>query len=543
MATEAKEQSKFMRDFMDARRTGCPLVIIETADPATCIRQVAAKSKNSPIVCWDKSQSITYKNDMGKCMLEQYLEADQQVAEQTTWGPSELEQVLKEANKFPGKDQKVNIEVEEKNKKRTVEFKLLGGTILFIMNGHRFIDSMEYQEAQEVRQALWNLRDRYKTNLRMVVLLCPSIRLPEELKHDFIILDHPLPTPNEIGSLTKKIFSQTHLPEPEEKVITNIGQEVNGLSLFAIEQVMSMSITEAGMDMERLWMHKKKSIEQTPGLKIWRGPETYKDVQGIPILKEYGSMLMESDDGPTYLIFMDELEKQLAGTEGSDTTMQEMHGQMLSWMADEEILGLMEVGQPGCSKSFFAKALAGQYKRLLVILNLSEVKSKWVGESTGQMKSILKTLTAIGKPLLIATSNNISKLSPELRDRFNLGTFFLDFPDIEGRKPLWKQYKDKYGITSDVTWNDDMWSPRNIRDCCSLANRLKCSLEKASKKIVPVKQSDLASIYRRREMADGKFLSAEVEGVYSWKKEKGKEVFTPEEGMRAIEHNQGFGEA
>lgn len=524
---QTKKESKFMDEYSRARRTGVPLLAIETTDPAAVMKQITAKNADYPVVSWDKSDGFSARNDMGKLMLKAILGASDKdeanSAELNRWSSiNDPESALRMASRFPGeKDQ--------------LQSKLKAGTILFMLNGHLFLNSNEYANAIEVRQSLWNLRDQYKKNLRMVIILCPSIQLPEELKQDVIILDHPLPTSEELVELEKRVYKSVNLQEPEEKVLVNIAQEVKGLSQFEVEQVLAMSITEHGMDMDKLWEKKKKSVEQTPGLRIYRGPENFSYLQGVSSLREHLSMIMESDDAPTFIVFMDELEKQLSGTKGADTTMQEMHGQMLSWMADEEILALLVTGQPGCSKTHSAKCVAGEYQRLLALLNLSEVKSKWVGESTGQMKAILKKLTSIGKPLLIATSNNIDVLSPELRDRFNMGTFFADFPDKAGRVPLWKQYKDKYKIKSFVTWDDDSWSPRNIRDCCSLAARKKCTLEQAKDFIITIKQSDSESIEKRRNAARGKLLSTDYPGVY-------KGVVKPAEEERTI-NLTGVGEA
>jgi hypothetical protein len=57
-------------------------------------------------------------------------------------------------------------------------------SILFMSNLHRYLDP-------QVIQAVWNLRDPFKSNTRMLVILCPSMTLPPELTQDVLVLDEP----------------------------------------------------------------------------------------------------------------------------------------------------------------------------------------------------------------------------------------------------------------------------------------------------------------------------------------------------------------
>lgn len=526
-------EAKFLRDFKAARRAGVPLLAIETADPTSCMKQIRGISKTAPIVTWDKSEGfLAEESALGGLMLTEILgeKADPGTGEQANnWAIVEFDAAMRKASEFPGRGKPVAGQ------------KLGNGSILFVMSGDSFLDN-QCPESVVNRQAFWNLRDQYKKNFRMVVLLCSSIQLVGQLKQDVIVLDHPLPTTEELEETVKIIYQEAKLEEPKPPAITSIAQEVKGLSQFTAESVLAMSITPEGMDMSQLWMHKKKTIEQNPGMSVWSEMIDLDMVQGIQNIKDFGRMVMESEDGPTYVLFLDELEKQLAGTVGHDDTMKEMHGQWLAWMANNEVMAMLLTGQPGCGKTHFAKALAGQYHRMLAILNLSEVKSKWVGESTGQFKTILKTCSSIGKPLVIATTNDPEILSPELKDRFNLGTYFVDFPGKKERRASWEQYADKYStqkhkINPDINFDDELWSPRNIRDCCSLAKVSKWPLEKVAKSIITIRQSNYQSIVQRRKNAAGRYLSAEYPGVYQVEKIQDSAT------VRAIDLTSGVGEA
>lgn len=497
--TEPKTESKLVKDFKAARRAAVPILVIESADPASCMRQIRIAAKSAPLICWDKTQGFTPKNKEGEAALTEAIgPADDDSGNATNaWSILEPETAIKAAARFPGKTS------------------TSGGTILFFLNAHLFLDRQLYNEAASVIQGFWNLRDLYKQNTRTVVLLVPSITLPEELKQDVLILDDPLPTDVELGGLVKAMYKAAQLPNPDETTTLRATEAVKGLSAFSAEQVVAMSLTENGLDLDMLWDRKRKTIEQTPGLKIWKGNETFNDVRGVQNMKDYLTAIMEGEDSPTFFTFWDEMEKMYAGTAGDMSGVsQEMHGQVLTWMADYDIPAIMMIGHPGCSKSYIVKATAGQFKKPLVLMNISELKGSLVGQSTQQLKSALKMLSAIGKPLVLGTCNNLDSLSPELKDRFKLGTFFFDLPSAEERKAVWDIWMSKYKLSKQEINFDEGWTPRNIRDCCELAWRLKKSLQEAKEFIVPVIRSNPQRIEALQKMANMKFLSASKPGIY-----------------------------
>ena len=48
-----------------------------------------------------------------------------------------------------------------------------------------------------------------------------------------------------------------------------------GLAAFPAEQVLAMSLSRTGLDLDQLWERKRQVIEQAPGLSVWRGGETF----------------------------------------------------------------------------------------------------------------------------------------------------------------------------------------------------------------------------------------------------------------------------
>src|SRR5262249_42251839 len=129
----------------------------------------------------------------------------------------------------------------------------------------------------------------------------------------------------------------------------------------------------------------------------------------------------------------------------------------------------------------------------------------------------LNVITAVGggKALFIATCNRIATLPPELRRRFQLGTWFFDLPTEEERRRIWNLYLNKYAQLDDSDMpQDEGWTGAEIKQCAKLASELGITLKEAARFIVPVSRAAAEEIENLRRQADGRFLSASYPGVY-----------------------------
>ncbi len=117
---------------------------------------------------------------------------------------------------------------------------------------------------------------------------------------------------------------------------------------------------------------------------------------------------------------------------------------------------------------------------------------------------------------VIATSNNISELPPELTraERFD-AIFFLDLPGRSQKDAIWQMYLRRFGLDpSQVLPEDESWTGAEVRACCRLAALLDVSLMEAAKNVVPVAATSAESVQRLRSWSSGRCLSAESGGIY-----------------------------
>jgi hypothetical protein len=477
-----------------ARRVSVPIVSINTPDPAETITTMAAALAGGVIIAWDIVDGLRAVNrpaELAAKAKDEATPAEMAVAallgtfDQTQGNPIEL---FRTAKRLP-KD-----------------------AILFVSMADRLMTD------PSVIQAIWNLRDLFKANGRMLVLLSAAGQLPPELAGDVVSLDEPLPEADRLATIVRESHDQVDLKIDDAGIALAV-EAVQGLPAFQAEQTVAMSLKRSGIDLGALWERKRKQIEQTPGLKVQREPVKFSDIGGVEVIKSFLSRILGGKTRPNAIVFIDEIEKFMAGSGGggdSSGVSQDQLGQLLSYMQDQSAAGCIFVGPPGSAKSMVAKATGSEAGVPTISLDLGGMKGSLVGQSEQNLRNALKVITAVsnGRTLWIATCNAIADLPPELRRRFTLGTFFFDLPDADERASIWDLYLRNYSLKKGKV-PDEGWTGAEIRQCCDIAWRLGCTVDEAGRYVVPVSKSASEQLERLRKAAEGRFLSASKPGVYS----------------------------
>ena len=118
---------------------------------------------------------------------------------------------------------------------------------------------------------------------------------------------------------------------------------------------------------------------------------------------------------------------------------------------------------------------------------------------------------------VVCTCNDISKLPPEYSrsERFD-GVWFLDLPDVQQRRAIWKIYLDLFGLDPKQPKPVDAdFTGAEIRSCCRLAALLDVSLVEAAQNVVPVARTAQEAVGRLRTWATGRCLDADRGGLFS----------------------------
>jgi hypothetical protein len=506
----------FVKTFLAARTVSTPLVAVRTPDPASSIRAISDAVGSvdekagmvTPLASWDIIRGLVGLNQEGKRTVKETLTIGDSQA--LSMKPTDA---LEFADAFDE------------------------DTILFFVNAHRFY------EDPGVAQGIWNLRDPFKGAGKMLVLLTtPGATLPPELSFDVLVLDEPLPSIPDLERIVLDTYAAAELNAPGPEIMTRATDALIGLAGFPAEQALAMSLTPKGLDTAGLWERKRRLIEQTPGLSIWRGKDSFDQIGGADNIKQFLTSVFNGIDPPRVIGFIDEIEKAFAGF-GTDSSgvKTDMTGTMLTLMQDLDVDGCLFLGPPGCAKSAVGKAAGNLAGKLTIGFDFSAMQNSEVGKSGERLRAAFNIMKAIseGRMMFIATCNSIGSLPAELRRRFKLGTFFFDLPTAQERQVIWEIYRRKYGVSGKLP-DDEGWTGAEIKECCHKAYRLKISLERAASYVVPVAKSAAEQIKTLRMQASGKYISASTPGVYQYDESAGSTIAGPsrrkirEEATRAV---------
>jgi len=360
-----------------------------------------------------------------------------------------------------------------------------------------------------------------------VLLVAPGFKVPAYVAGDVVCLDERLPGAEELRAVVAGIVGDAGLSGVvDADTIERAAGSLAGLSAFAAEQAVALSVSKVGLDLAGLWDRKRRTIEQTPGLSVWRGGETFADLGGLSAIKARLSRILVGRRAPRVVVFIDEIEKAMGGASGGDLsgTKQDMLGALLSWWQDNDAAGFLLMGHPGSGKSAIAKAAGAEAGIPTIAFDFAGMQSSLVGESGARLRGALSVVSAVaggesgkGRVLVLATCNGLQGLAPELRRRFSLGQYFFDLPTADELSTIWSLWCRRYGRPDgEARPACDGWTGAEVRACCDIADREGVDLVAAAGGVVPVARSSAEVVEQRRREASGRLLNASAPGVYQY---------------------------
>ena len=133
----------------------------------------------------------------------------------------------------------------------------------------------------------------------------------------------------------------------------------------------------------------------------------------------------------------------------------------------------------------------------------------------GTMLSWLSTTRATSSWSPPATTSASCRPEFSRAERWD-GMFFLDLPGQHEKDVIWRMYVEKFGLDPDQPRpNDRDWTGAEVRSCCRLAALLDVPLVEAALNVVPVAVTAGESVERLRNWASGRCLSADRPGLYT----------------------------
>ena len=329
-------------------------------------------------------------------------------------------------------------------------------TLVLLRDFHQFIEDANPVVTRAVKD---QLRAGKTLGVVLIVVACRAA-LPAELEREFVVTHFALPGKAGLGIILNEIAESAELDKPEGSLRDGLLDAACGLTSVEAENAFALSVAQSGRLSPAL-VARQKANEVAKGglLEVCANEETLADVGGLDLLKAW----------------LDQ-RKEAFGKEAEDYGLPAPRG-------------LLIVGIPGTGKSLTAKATAAVFSRPLLRLDVGRLFGGLVGQTEGNLRSVIATVEAIAPCVLwideiekgfsgagrsgatdggtssrmfgsflswmqertspvfvVATANEVSQLPPEFlrKGRFD-ELFFVDLPDTREREAIWRIQIRKYG--------------------------------------------------------------------------------------------------
>lgn len=323
-------------------------------------------------------------------------------------------------------------------------------------------DFHPYLNDPVVIRKLRDLAHVLKTSMKSALFLGPVLKIPAELEKETAVVDFDLPGKAELQAVVNGIVSSMKGQDPailfdgvsRDKLI----DAALGLTVEEAENVFAKSLVQTGrFDVGVVLSEKEQIIRKSGVLEYYRASEEMANIGGLENLKSW-------------------LDKR------SRAFSEEARVFGLP-----EPKGILLIGIPGCGKSLTAKAISSMWQLPLLKLDVGKVFSSLVGSSEENVRKAIATAESIAPSILwldelekgfsgmgssgtsdggtsarvfgtfltwlqektspvfvVATSNNISQLPPELlrKGRFD-EIFYVDLPTKDEREQIFRIHLEK----------------------------------------------------------------------------------------------------
>jgi len=336
--------------------------------------------------------------------------------------------------------------------------------IFIFKDFHPFLTKSNYAIVRKLKEIALHLKNSFKT----IVLVSPVMEIPTELEKEITLLNHPLPSRDDLGGLLDKIvadvrqFKQVRI-ELDDPGRERLLQAALGLTLGEAENVFARIIVKAerlsGEDVNEVLAEKQQIIRKSGLLEYYATSESFANVGGLAALKEW-------------------LNKRAAAFTDQ--------ARAFGLPAPK---GILMLGVQGCGKSLCAKAVSNQWQLPLLRFDMGRMFGSLVGSSEENVRRAIAVAESVAPAILwvdeidkafagsqgsgatdggttarvfgtfltwlsektapvfvVATANDISQLPPELLRKGRLDEiFFVDLPSPEERVEVFRIHLNKRG--------------------------------------------------------------------------------------------------
>lgn len=329
---------------------------------------------------------------------------------------------------------------------------------------HPFLTKGNFAVTRKLKDIALHLKNSFKT----IILISPVLEIPTELEKEVTVLNHPLPTREDLSALLDRIitdvkqFKQVKV-ELDDEGRERVLQAALGLTLGEAENVFAKIIVKeerlSGDAVNEVFAEKQQIIRKSGLLEYYATDERFENVGGLSVLKEW------------------------------------LHKRALAFSEEARAFGLpapkgiLMLGVQGCGKSLCAKAVSNLWQLPLLRFDMGRMFGSYVGSSEENVRRAIAVAESVAPAILwvdeidkafagsqgsgatdggttarvfgtfltwlsektapvfvVATANDISQLPPELMRKGRLDEiFFVDLPSREERLEIFRIHITKRG--------------------------------------------------------------------------------------------------
>jgi ATP-dependent 26S proteasome regulatory subunit len=336
--------------------------------------------------------------------------------------------------------------------------------IFLFKDFHPFLGKGNFAVTRKLKDIALHLKNSFKT----ILLVSPVLEIPTELEKEITVLNHPLPSRDELADLLDKILADVQQFKQVQADLDDEGRErllqaALGLTLGEAENAFAKILVKSerlsGDDVNEVLAEKQQIIRKSGLLEYYTTNESFASVGGLAVLKDW-------------------LVKRAVAFTGEARAF-----------GLPSPKGILMLGVQGCGKSLCAKAVSNLWQLPLLRFDMGRMFGSLVGSSEENVRRAIAVAESVAPAILwvdeidkafagsqssgatdggttarvfgtfltwlsektasvfvVATANDISQLPPELMRKGRLDEmFFVDLPSREERLDIFRIHLTRRG--------------------------------------------------------------------------------------------------
>ncbi len=329
---------------------------------------------------------------------------------------------------------------------------------------HPFLTKGNHAVIRKLKDIALHLKNSHKT----IILISPVLEIPTELEKELTVLNHPLPSREDLSALLDHIIADVKQFKQVKIDLDDSGRErllqaALGLTLGEAENVFAKIIVKeerlSGDAVGEVFAEKQQIIRKSGLLEYYATDERFENVGGLSVLKEWLNKRA--------VAFTDE-------------------ARAFGLSAPK---GILLLGVQGCGKSLCAKAVSNLWQLPLLRFDMGRMFGSFIGSSEENVRRAIAVAESVAPAILwvdeidkafagsqgsgssdggtaarvfgtfltwlsektapvfvVATANEIAHLPAELLRKGRLDEiFFVDLPGREDRLAIFRIHLGKRG--------------------------------------------------------------------------------------------------